>query len=253
MPETLAILSPHRPPATAGGPRPLARPSPIGSTAWVQRAAGAELVEERVAAPGGELVLLRPRDPASLISEESFGKDEYLPYWAELWPASERLCQALPGDLAGTRVLELGCGLGVPSLCCARRGAEVLATDWSGDAIELLVANAERNQIALEARRVDWRHPGEVLARAPFGLVIAADVCYERRNVAPLVALLRALGAPVLLADPGRAPAQELIDALAADFAADEAGPWVRRLSPRVTPGRRNQRQQEASGMGPAR
>lgn len=209
----------------------------------MQPAAAAELVEERVATPAGELVLCRPRDPASLISEESFGEDEYLPYWAERWPASERLCQALPADVAGTRVLELGCGLGVPSLCCARRGAEVLATDWSGDAIELLLANAERNKIALEARRVDWRHPTEVLARAPFDLVIAADVCYERRNVAPLAALLRALRAPVLLADPGRAPAEELVDELAADFAVDEAGPCVRRLSPRAAPAR-DERQQ---------
>ncbi|MDA8295983.1 MAG: methyltransferase domain-containing protein [Actinomycetota bacterium] len=218
----------------------------------MQPFAAAELVEERVDTPAGEFLVRRPRDPASLISEESFGEDEYLPYWAERWPASERLCRTLPADLAGERVLELGCGLGVPSLCCARRGAEVLATDWSGDAIELLRANAAHNKVGLEARRVDWRYPTEVLARAPFDLVLAADVCYERRNVAPLAALLRALGAPVLLADPGRAPAGELVGELAADFTVDEAGPWVRRLSPRAAPAR-DERQQCASGTGPAR
>ncbi len=218
-------------------------------------AGGPELVEERVTTPEGELVLLRPRDPASLISEESFGEDEYLPYWAERWPASEWLCRALPEDLGGLNVLELGCGLGVPSLVCARRGATVLATDWSGDAIELLVANAKRNEVALEARCVDWRSPEELLARAPFDLVIAADVCYERRNVAPLAALVCALASVVLLADPGRALAEELIGELAEDFAVEEAGQCVRRLTPRLGAHRvrGSERQQSASGTDPAR
>jgi hypothetical protein len=32
------------------------------------------------------LDLLRPESPEALIDEEAFDEDEFLPYWAELWP-----------------------------------------------------------------------------------------------------------------------------------------------------------------------
>ena len=50
-------------------------------------------------------------------------------------------------------MLELGAGLGLPSLAAALRGADVLATDWAEDAVELLRLNAGRNRIALQAAR----------------------------------------------------------------------------------------------------
>ena len=59
---------------------------------------------------------MRPDDPDELLDEESFGDDEFMPYWAELWPAGLTLAHELPERLDGVRVVELGCGLGVPSL-----------------------------------------------------------------------------------------------------------------------------------------
>ena len=103
-----------------------------------------------------ELSLLRPVSPEALIDEEAFADDEFLPYWAELWPAATALAAALP-DVAGLRVVELGCGLGVPSLVAAARGADVIATDWASEAVELLRANAERNGVALRCEVRDWR------------------------------------------------------------------------------------------------
>ena len=87
-------------------------------------------------------------------------------------------------------MLELGCGLGLPSLAAALAGGRVLATDWSPQAIELLEENAERNGAALETALVDWADPAAIVERAPWDLVLAADVLYERRNVAPLLDLL---------------------------------------------------------------
>jgi predicted nicotinamide N-methyase len=103
-------------------------------------------------------------------------------------------------------VLELGCGLGLPSLAAARAGGRVLATDWSPAALDLLHDNAERNGAALDTAVVDWAAPEALLAQAPFDLVLAADVLYEQRNVPVLADLLPRLGAEVLLADPGRPP-----------------------------------------------
>jgi predicted nicotinamide N-methyase len=98
------------------------------------------------------------------------------------------------------RVVELGCGLGVPSLVAAARGAKVTATDWAPDAIELLQENAERNGLELRAEVRDWREPWD----ERFDLVLAADVLYERRYVDVLLELLPRLGGEVLFADPGR-------------------------------------------------
>jgi predicted nicotinamide N-methyase len=138
-----------------------------------------------------ELSLLRPASPDALLDEDAFARDEFLPYWAELWPAATALAVALP-DVAGLRVVELGCGLGLPSLVAAARGADVTASDWAEDAVELLRENAARNGLALRAEVRDWREPWP----ERFDVAIAADVLYEHRNVEPLLERLREL-API--------------------------------------------------------
>jgi predicted nicotinamide N-methyase len=155
-----------------------------------------------------ELSLLRPSAPEDLLDEEAFEHDEFLPYWAELWPAASALAAALPADLRGVRVVELGCGLGVPSLVAAARGAEVVATDWAADAIDLLRQNAERNGLTLQTRAWDWRDPWE----EHFDLALAADVLYELRNVEPLVTALRALAPEALIGLAGRPYEQQFLN-----------------------------------------
>jgi predicted nicotinamide N-methyase len=154
---------------------------------------------DRLVVGGVELSLLRPAAPDALIDETAFARDEFLPYWAELWPASLALAGALP-DVAGLRVVELGCGLGVPSLVAAARGAEVTATDWAADAIDLLRENATRNGLELEAEVRDWREPWP----ERFDLALAADVLYEQRNVEPLLERLRELAPKALVGLAGR-------------------------------------------------
>ena len=107
-------------------------------------------------------------------------------------------------DLRGSRVLELGAGLGLPSLAAALRGASVLATDWADDAVALLRANAKRNSIRLRVKRVRWDEPEPLLREAPWQLVLGADLLYEERNAAQLLELLPRLGTEIVIADPGR-------------------------------------------------
>ena len=169
-----------------------------------------------------ELALLRPETPEALIDEEAFADDEFLPYWAELWPAATALAEALP-DVRGLRVVELGCGLGLPALVAAARGAEVVATDWAEDAIELLRWNAERNGLGLRAEMRDWREAWE----ERFDLAVAADVLYERRNVEPVLARLRALAPVALVGLAGRPYEQEFLRHAAP---VEEVAPRVVRL-----------------------
>jgi predicted nicotinamide N-methyase len=162
-------------------------------------------VEETVELAGRELTLLRPASADALIDEEAFDDDEFLPYWAELWASGVALARALgESDLKGKRVLELGAGLGLPSLAAAIRGADVLATDWAEDAVELLRVNARRNRVELRAERVRWDEPALLLGGAPWDSVVGADLLYEARNADQLLALLPLLSSDVLLADPGR-------------------------------------------------
>jgi predicted nicotinamide N-methyase len=157
------------------------------------------LFSDDVTAGGVRLELLRPASPEALIDDEAFADDEFLPYWAELWPAALALAEALP-SVAGRRVVELGCGLGLPSLVAAAKGATVTATDWSTDAIELLRENAARNGLVVHAEVRDWREPWD----ERFDLLLAADVLYERRNVEPVLDRLRALAPEALVALAGR-------------------------------------------------
>lgn len=167
-----------------------------------------DLVSQRLALPRGELRLLQPRESAELPDEGAVEWAPIAPYWSVLWRSGVGLATELEDvALAGLRVVELGCGLAVPSLAAARAGAAVLATDACAEALALATRNAERNDVGLETARVDWREPRELRDRGPFDLVLAADVLYERASVAPLLSLLPLLAREAWLADPGRPPA----------------------------------------------
>src|SRR5436190_11230327 len=168
-----------------------------------------DLISETLSLPNGDLRLLQPRDGAELPDDGEVEWAPVVPYWSVLWRSGVALGRDLSRRrLDGLRVVELGCGMGIPSLAASRSGAAVLATDASGEALDLLARNASRNGLDVETARVDWGSPQTLLARAPFDLALAADVLYERANLAPLLALLPRLAPQVLLADPGR-PAAE--------------------------------------------
>ena len=167
-----------------------------------------ELVEDTIEAGPLRLRILRPRDPDAMIDEARFEDDEFMPYWAALWASGVALAAVVAArDVRGLRVLELGCGLGLPSVAAAIGGAEVLATDWAEEALDVTRRNAERNGALVETLLANWSKPEPLLARAPFDLVLCADVLYEARNVDALLELLPRLTSEVLLGEPGRATA----------------------------------------------
>jgi len=181
-----------------------------------------DLVEEVVGVAGRDLVLLRPRDAEALLSEEEFSRDEFLPYWAELWPSATALARVVGARaLRGARTLELGCGLGLVSLAAAAAGGRVTATDWAPDSITLLERNAARNGLTIEGLCVDWAAPEAIVARAPWDLVLASDVLYEARNGVALLPLLPRLidaRGEIWLADPGRREAEPFLERAAEVF-----------------------------------
>lgn len=172
-----------------------------------------ELVSRSIELPGGGLRLLQPRESAELPDAGAVEWAPIAPYWSVLWRSGVALARELDGvALRGRRVVELGCGLAVPSIAAARAGAIVLATDACGEALALLTRNADANQVRIETATIDWAQADELLGRAPFDLVLAADVLYERASVAPLLSLLPRLAPEAWLADPGRPAAGAFLE-----------------------------------------
>jgi len=169
-----------------------------------------EPVERRIAIGGRTLSIWRPPDMESLIDLSAFEADERIPYWADVWESAIVLAEDLAAmNGAGKTLLELGCGLGLPSLVAAAAGFTVTATDYEETALEGVRYNAERNGVAgLRTRVLDWRSIPDDLGT--FDLVVAADVLYETHHPAALAATIRSsldragLG---LVADPCRAKA----------------------------------------------
>ncbi len=128
----------------------------------------------------------------------------FWPLFGVTWDAGERLA-AFVADLPieNRRILEIGAGLGLPSLVLHERGANVTPSDVHPLAAEFFAENLARNRLSPLAYRIlDWRDPGNPGA---FDVIIAADVLYEVANVEPLVRFVADhANDEFILADPGR-------------------------------------------------
>jgi predicted nicotinamide N-methyase len=168
--------------------------------------------------PSGDVFCVRPADWEQLRHEEGAAARE-VPYWARPWPSGLALARALAAapPPRGTRVLELGCGLGLPSIVAARAGANVLATDGSTDAVAFTAHSLALNELDGEVAHVDWEtHADALAARGRFDLILAADVLYTQANARTALRLLPRLlarGGVIRLADAGRAGARDFLAA----------------------------------------
>lgn len=137
------------------------------------------------------------------------------PYWAHLWSGARVLAAVIP-PRAGS-VLEIGCGLGLPGLVAARRGARVTFLDRVPEALAFVRASAAANDV-VDAHFVvaDATCP---VVRTCFDLVLVAELLYDRTLFAPLAsALARWIGpgGRALLADAGRTDTRAFYPALEA-------------------------------------
>jgi len=169
----------------------------------------------------------RPADSYSLLDDpvvlDAHERDEYMPYWADLWPAARMLAKAIakedwtqyPKTREKLEALELGCGLGVPGLTALACGLRVIFSDYDLTAVRFAASNARRNKLYdFQSLPLDWRCPPADL-KVP--VILGADLTYETRNIDPLVRLIRQVllpGGICLLTDQDRTPAPLLREAL---------------------------------------
>ena len=145
--------------------------------------------------------------------------EKLCPYFGVIWPSARGLSEYLVKDvggalLEGKSVLEVGCGLALPSLVAAKLGARVTAADFHPDIAVFLERNIRLNGArGLQFAASDWQAEDSTLGL--YDWVIGSDILYEKQHPAPVARTLARHTAPggrILLADPGRPYLQAFAD-----------------------------------------
>lgn len=185
---------------------------------------GYQTKQERVCFADADDLLVR-----SLLDRQQFfdplGTAERLgissatwPLFGLLWPSGGYLAarMALRPVRPRERILEIGCGLALPSLIGHRRGADVTASDCHPLAREFLEANLRLNNLApLPYRHGQWRSPAlrqdqraaGACSQGRYDLIIGSDVLYERDEGGALAGFIDQNAQPVAevwIIDPDR-------------------------------------------------
>lgn len=166
-------------------------------------------LDETPSPPEG-VVVYEAKDPGAAV-DEAIASGAPAPYGAVLWDSAVALARRLHrADLAGRRVLELGCGCGLVGVVAARRGARVLGTDVDPHTLVAVERAAADSGVEVATSLFDMcgADPLPAVDGAVATDVILADVLYEPRLAA--AAARRALealanGARVFVGDPERA------------------------------------------------
>ncbi len=147
--------------------------------------------------------------------QDPFAED-LCPYFGILWEASVGLSEYLaryPELVRNKTVLELGCGLGLPSLVSSHLGGFVLATDFHPDVEDYFKRNCRHSSVSCQYQRLNWREEG----LGQFDVVLGSDVLYESRHPQEVAqGLLKFMkpGGTILLSDPGRAYVSKFLSAM---------------------------------------
>lgn len=129
------------------------------------------------------------------------------PLFGVVWPSGRALAEEMTEfPIAGKRILEVGCGIGLCSLVLQQRGANITASDYHPVAEEFLRYNTELNGLLpIHFQQAPWAGPNPNLGR--FDLIVGSDLLYERDHPSLLAAFLACHTNPiaqVILTDPGR-------------------------------------------------
>ena len=199
--------------------------------------------EVEVRAGGRSIRLVRPGDPDRLLDDPAVlawnQAEDYMPYWAYLWPGAFLLGDAVAagGWPERTPTLELGCGLGLPGLVAVALGLAVEFTDQDPTPLRFVRRSAASNGFdpaLYSVALLDWRHP----TPGRFELILGSDITYERRLIPLVASVIAAKLAPdgvALITDPDRSASGGLraalqdvnlaVEATAAAADCDELGP----------------------------
>ncbi len=150
--------------------------------------------------------------------------DERIPYWTDLWPAAIGMAEFILENeplFENKKLIEIGCGLGLPSISAAHLAKEVTMSDYLDDALVFAKRNAELNNLTnIKFENIDWRNIDS--SHQKYDVILASDIAYEQRFFDDLPNALKSMmhyNSMVVLSEPGRAFAKVFMDGLEEYFA----------------------------------
>jgi predicted nicotinamide N-methyase len=130
------------------------------------------------------------------------------PFWAQVWPSAIALSSFLqeePQLIEGRRILELGAGIGLPSFAISKFASEMVISDHSLEAVELMEMNIHQlNLKHAKAICLDWNHLSEDIET---DVLILSDINYDPEQFGPLLKMINRFlvqGTTVILSSPQR-------------------------------------------------
>ena len=132
-------------------------------------------------------------------------------YWDRIWPSSVALSEYLirqffATKLTGAKVLEIGCGTGVPGVVAAHLGAFTMFSDLVPVTLEAVKETCRLNHISnFDTCTLDWFESIELKER--YDLVLGCEVFYDEAILADIAHVLEQVltpGGKGLFCDPNR-------------------------------------------------
>ena len=154
--------------------------------------------------------------------------DRLCPYFGVIWPSALGLSHFMAEQIEhnqisrDARILEVGCGLALPSLLLAKAGFKVTAIDFHPEVKVFLARNQKLNEFShlkfdLKYIEHDWQNEELTTQKPLYDWVIGSDILYEKQHPAPVAKMLAEqvrLDGTIVLADPGRPYLQTFVDEL---------------------------------------
>jgi methyltransferase-like protein 23 len=143
------------------------------------------------------------------------------PYWSQVWPSSIALAEFIsihPEMVKEKQVLELGAGLGLPSMIAAHYAKSVICSDHETEAVKLIERSATLNGLEnLKAINLDWN---DLPADLNTDVLLLSDINYEQaafQKLATVLEIFLGKGTLVILSTPQRLMAKDFITPLLKD------------------------------------
>lgn len=140
------------------------------------------------------------------------------PYWAKIWASADAMVQFLqeqPIWIQNKIVLEIGAGIGIPSLSIATLAHKIIISDYAPDAVMLIQKNIEHLKVTnAQAMYLDWNNiPVDINADT----ILLSDTNYDpsaHNNLILLIDKFTHNGSIIILATPNRLASNPFIESI---------------------------------------
>ena len=145
-------------------------------------------------------------------------KDTAFPFWAKVWPSSKAMTTFLQSEISliqSKRVLEIGSGIGLPSFSIASHVSELIISDYSSDAVELIDRNITHLSLPhAKSMRIDWNALSDDIHA---DVVLLSDINYNPDDFTPLLSMIQcfiAAGSTVIIVTPQRIMTNPFVESI---------------------------------------